>query len=272
MNAYQSLPEPPPTLRLSRPSFSQEEHELPPRRSRRRVESRQTWLTLGDEKELSDEDIEHESRRELQRRVAMLSKNVNSLELQVNRMAQQLARHSIGSSSVRSSRMGTFRSSREPKEPERPPENIFLNSLGNESRLNPLGERFDYIAWIKNLTAIGRHSSTQRSLSFAFRNLSVSGVRASTSYQMDVYTTFLSLQNVVRWLAGSREDRVEILQGFDGRIESGEMLLVLGRPGSGCSTLLKTLAGDMNGIDADAESYLNFQGEYEPLLSSCPDH
>lgn len=39
------------------------------------------------------------------------------------------------------------------------------------------------------------------------------------------------------------------------------MLVVLGPPGSGCSTLLKTIAGEMNGIHADRESYMNYQGK-----------
>ncbi|KAJ5972447.1 CDR ABC transporter [Penicillium vulpinum] len=34
-----------------------------------------------------------------------------------------------------------------------------------------------------------------------------------------------------------------ILSGFSGTIEPGEMLLVLGKPGSGCTTFLKTLSG-----------------------------
>lgn len=34
-----------------------------------------------------------------------------------------------------------------------------------------------------------------------------------------------------------------ILHGIDGFVVEGEMLLALGRPGSGCTTLFKTLAG-----------------------------
>ena len=34
-----------------------------------------------------------------------------------------------------------------------------------------------------------------------------------------------------------------ILHGINGIVQEGEMLLVLGRPGSGCTTLLKTLSG-----------------------------
>ncbi|KAF3401974.1 Brefeldin A resistance protein [Penicillium rolfsii] len=41
---------------------------------------------------------------------------------------------------------------------------------------------------------------------------------------------------------GSQHSR-PILSGFSGTIETGEMLLVLGKPGSGCTTFLKTLSG-----------------------------
>jgi energy-coupling factor transporter ATP-binding protein EcfA2 len=48
---------------------------------------------------------------------------------------------------------------------------------------------------------------------------------------------------VIRGAAKSVHAEVlEILRDFDGLVKSGEMLVVLGRPGSGCSTFLKTIA------------------------------
>ena len=44
-------------------------------------------------------------------------------------------------------------------------------------------------------------------------------------------------------LSQKKSTRKVILHGIDGIVQEGEMLLVLGRPGSGCTTLLKTLAG-----------------------------
>ena len=38
------------------------------------------------------------------------------------------------------------------------------------------------------------------------------------------------------------------------------MLVVLGRPGSGCSTLLKTISGETHGFFIDEESEINYQG------------
>jgi ATP-binding cassette, subfamily G (WHITE), member 2, PDR len=38
------------------------------------------------------------------------------------------------------------------------------------------------------------------------------------------------------------------------------MLVVLGRPGSGCSTLLKTISGETDGFFVDSQSHVNYQG------------
>jgi ATP-binding cassette subfamily G (WHITE) protein 2 (PDR) len=54
--------------------------------------------------------------------------------------------------------------------------------------------------------------------------------------------------------------KIQILRDFDGLIRSGEMLVVLGRPGSGCSTLLKTISGQFDGFYIGDESYVNYQG------------
>jgi ATP-binding cassette, subfamily G (WHITE), member 2, PDR len=47
--------------------------------------------------------------------------------------------------------------------------------------------------------------------------------------------------------------KIQILRDFDGLVESGEMLVVLGRPGSGCSTFLKTISGEAHGFTVDAQ-------------------
>lgn len=53
---------------------------------------------------------------------------------------------------------------------------------------------------------------------------------------------------------------------MDGVLEAGEMLVVLGPPGSGCTTMLKTIAGEMNGIYLDESSSLNYRGQSPFIL------
>ena len=61
-------------------------------------------------------------------------------------------------------------------------------------------------------------------------------------------------------ITGRGQRKIQILRDFEGLIKSGELLVVLGKPGSGCSTLLKTIAGETDGFFIDSESNINYQG------------
>lgn len=68
---------------------------------------------------------------------------------------------------------------------------------------------------------------------------------------------------VAKFLRGtsSRDrDAAPILKGLEGVLESGQMLLVLGKPGSGCSTFLKVIAGHTDGLQIDSTSQLTYRG------------
>ncbi|KAK4234448.1 ABC-2 type transporter-domain-containing protein [Achaetomium macrosporum] len=96
----------------------------------------------------------------------------------------------------------------------------------------------------------------------SFRRLCCHGFASSEAsrYQSTVTSWALAIPKFVVSLVTRRpRQKVRILHGFDGLVKSGEMLLVLGRPGSGCSTFLKTLAGDTHGFYADTEA-INYQG------------
>ncbi|RAL09122.1 putative ABC multidrug transporter [Aspergillus homomorphus CBS 101889] len=60
----------------------------------------------------------------------------------------------------------------------------------------------------------------------------------------------LTLQDVYEWTIKpwvskkKPEDGRQLIRDFSGVVRSSEMMLVLGRPGAGCSTFLKTIAGD----------------------------
>lgn len=61
-------------------------------------------------------------------------------------------------------------------------------------------------------------------------------------------------------ITGRGQRKIQILRDFEGLIKSGELLVVLGKPGSGCSTLLKTISGETDGFFIDSESNINYQG------------
>ncbi|KAI1451453.1 BcatrD protein [Annulohypoxylon moriforme] len=98
-------------------------------------------------------------------------------------------------------------------------------------------------------------------MSVAFRKLSVHAFGRQTDYQRTVSNFFNAwLAICVNWIMKKPKLRVDILHDFDGLVSSGEMLLVLGNPGSGCTTLLKSLAGQTYDLCVDPQSLLNYQG------------
>ncbi|KAL7764826.1 hypothetical protein ACKLNR_005971 [Fusarium oxysporum f. sp. zingiberi] len=138
-----------------------------------------------------------------------------------------------------------------------------FNAADADSPLNPHSENFNARAWAKAMAkSMGEHGSGFRQSGICFQDMNVFGYGAETDYQKDVGNIWLSLPNMARNIvsptAGKR--RIDILRGFDGVVNAGEMLVVLGPPGSGCSTFLKSVSGETNGIYIDDSTYFNYNG------------
>ena len=143
-----------------------------------------------------------------------------------------------------------------------PLENPFLDTR-KDSPLNPHSDNFSPRQWLKlNLSVRSRDPDRYltRTAGVAFRNLGVYGFGTPTDYQKDVGNVWLQTARLARWAMGTGKQKIQILRDFAGVVRSGEMLMVLGRPGSGCSTLLKTIAGETPGIWLDDGSPVNYQG------------
>ncbi|KAL4911105.1 hypothetical protein BDW74DRAFT_184620 [Aspergillus multicolor] len=94
-----------------------------------------------------------------------------------------------------------------------------------------------------------------RHLGVVWKNLTVKGVGLGAALQPTNADIFLGLPRMMKGLltrgrkgtsAGNAPLRT-ILDDFTGCVRPGEMLLVLGRPGSGCSTFLKTIGNQRSG-------------------------
>lgn len=132
-----------------------------------------------------------------------------------------------------------------------------------DSPLNPRGPNFSAQAWFSNLAGyISKDPSNllHRSAGVSFLDFNVSGFGSPTDYQKSVGNVLLGVVDLFRRMAGEQKQEINILRDFDGLLEAGEMLLVLGRPGSGCSTLLKTISGDTHGLLVNPGSKVNYQG------------
>jgi ATP-binding cassette, subfamily G (WHITE), member 2, SNQ2 len=103
-----------------------------------------------------------------------------------------------------------------------------------------------------------RHNNSEeektRHVGVVFKNLTVKGVGLGAALRPTIGDIFLSLPRKIgalfnrnRKIGGGPPIRT-ILNNFSGVIRPGEMLLVLGRPGSGCSTFLKVLGNQRAGF------------------------
>lgn len=85
-----------------------------------------------------------------------------------------------------------------------------------------------------------------------FKNLTVKGVGSKTAFVRTLPAAILGTfgpdlyKNLCRFLpalnVGKKEEVRDLIKGFTGVVRHGEMMLVLGKPGSGCSTFLKAIA------------------------------
>ncbi|KAI7976856.1 hypothetical protein EIK77_010087 [Talaromyces pinophilus] len=92
--------------------------------------------------------------------------------------------------------------------------------------------------------ALGKNIHVHRKLGLTWTNLTVSGVGADSSFHENAVSQFLP----ARLKGGSTTPTNRtILSDSHGCVKPGEMLLVLGRPGSGCSTLLNVLGNRRDG-------------------------
>ncbi|KAB8201223.1 P-loop containing nucleoside triphosphate hydrolase protein [Aspergillus parasiticus] len=100
-------------------------------------------------------------------------------------------------------------------------------------------------------------SESERLGDITFKDLSVIGAGAGHQRMHDVPETLQRLSKVANpatWFSRKPPPSRAILQRLTGTIRQGEMLMVVGRPGSGCTTVLKALANIR-------EEYLAMEGD-----------
>ncbi|KAE8397213.1 ABC-2 type transporter-domain-containing protein [Aspergillus pseudonomiae] len=103
----------------------------------------------------------------------------------------------------------------------------------------------------------------------AFKNVTVKGVETGASFVRtlpdavigtfgpDLYNILCRFVPALHF--GKRPPVRDLLHDFSGAVREGEMMLVLGRPGAGCSTFLKTIAND-RGAFAGVEGEVSYGG------------
>lgn len=127
--------------------------------------------------------------------------------------------------------------------------------------LDPADPHFNAYKWAKEVLHAAEQKNVQfRRTSFSFKDLDVSGFGSAASFQANVASVFMIPLRLGEYFTFGKRPEKKILHSFDGVVKSGEILLVLGRPGSGCSTFLKTMAGELHGLQMGNSSVLHYSG------------
>jgi ABC-type multidrug transport system ATPase subunit len=128
----------------------------------------------------------------------------------------------------------------------------------NDPRVDPSNEAFDlgrFSVMFRN--QLEGEGIEMKKVNVVYKNLDVFGSGKALQLQSTVADLFMSPFRAKEFFGKS--ERKQILHSFDGIIRAGELCIVLGRPGSGCSTLLKALTGELHGLETD-ESVIHYNG------------
>ncbi|EXJ79220.1 ATPase [Capronia epimyces CBS 606.96] len=126
--------------------------------------------------------------------------------------------------------------------------------------LDPLSDKFSLSEWMKcKVEQFAAGAIQRRHTGVLFQNLSVHGTAAEIKLQKSV-GSILTAPLHLKQIAQGRQRHKAILQNFDGLVNRGEMLLVLGRPGSGCSTFLKSISANYEGLSLGEGSSISYDG------------
>lgn len=140
------------------------------------------------------------------------------------------------------------------------------NSIGgldwNDAEMDPENKGFNLHKWLQIFMRDLDHENIKsKRAGILFKSLAVSGSGAALQTQQTVATSALAPIDMAKSLFSGKTDHKQILHHFDGVLKSGELLIVLGRPGSGCSTMLKSLCGETHGLTVDEKSLIHYNGK-----------
>lgn len=126
--------------------------------------------------------------------------------------------------------------------------------------VDPTNDAFDLTKFLKTFRHLIEGEGVElKQLSVVYKGLNVYGSGKALQLQSTVADIFMAPFRAREFFSFGKTDRKQILHSFDGIIRQGELCVVLGRPGSGCSTLLKALTGELHGLQTD-ESAIHYNG------------
>lgn len=161
------------------------------------------------------------------------------------------------------SSMQRFESTRSVNEPGLERLDTLAEVDDDDPRLDPSKPEFDTYVWARAfIRAMDEDDIKSARAGFSFKNLNVSGSGAAVNLQTNFASVFMTPFRLGEFINFGPKPEKKIFRNFNGVVKSGEMLIVLGRPGSGCSTFLKTICGELTGLNVAKESVIHYNGAY----------
>ncbi|KAK1997715.1 ABC-2 type transporter [Colletotrichum falcatum] len=173
----------------------------------------------------------------------------------------------------RASRVNSRSSRNKPEDVEKAVANVNSSSPSSDTE----GDQFDLEAVLRGGVEAERQAGIKpKHIGVYWDGLTVKGMGGTTNYVRtfpDAFVEFIDYVTPLRNLLGLNKKGVEatLLDSFKGVCKPGEMILVLGKPGSGCSTFLKTIAnwrGGYTAVDGEvlygpftADEFKQYRGE-----------
>lgn len=140
-------------------------------------------------------------------------------------------------------------------------------AMRDDPRLDPKSAYFDSKVWIRTLRAMmddDEEYFKPVALGVAYKGLRAVGVSSEEDYQATILNAPLKLASTIyksiKSIASDDTDNFEILKAMDGVMERGTVNVVLGRPGAGCTTLLKSLSSQTNGFSLSRDTIISYDG------------
>jgi ATP-binding cassette subfamily G (WHITE) protein 2 (PDR) len=130
-----------------------------------------------------------------------------------------------------------------------------------DAKVDPQSDQFNLSSFLRMFRQqLEAEGHTVRQVGLVYKNLNVYGSGAALQLQKTVTDLAMSLFRVGEMFSFGKKDHKHILRNFDGVVKPGELLIVLGRPGSGCSTLLKTMCGELHGLEMGEDTIIHYNG------------
>ncbi|CAK7901271.1 pleiotropic ABC efflux transporter of multiple drugs Cdr1p [[Candida] anglica] len=134
-----------------------------------------------------------------------------------------------------------------------------------DPKLDPYSSDFDAKYWVVNMRRLYDSDPDfyrPVSMGVAYRNLRAVGIATEFDYQTTFSNGFFKVASKgFRKIFGFNQgETFDILKPMDGLIRPGEVTVILGRPGAGCSTFLKSIANQTYGFNIDKGSIISYDG------------